>query len=62
MILMAGFTAGNEKGELVVLAVTVPTIPPPCWPPVYVPIAVKSGLTLTAYIPAIRARCRTPGC
>ena len=55
MILMAGFTAGNEKGELVVLgrngsdysaAVLAACLRADC---------CGSGLTLTAYTPATRA-------
>ncbi len=63
MVLMAGFTAGNEKGELVVLGrngsdySAAVLVPPAC-----APTAVKSGPTLTAFIPATRVRCRMRVC
>lgn len=38
------------------------TIPQPCWPPVCVPTAAKSGPTSMAFIPAIRVRCRMRAC
>ena len=62
IVLMAGFTAGNDKGELVVLgrngsdysaAVLAACLRADC---------CGSGPTSTACIPAIRAPCRTPGC
>ncbi len=43
MILMAGFTAGNEKGELVVLGRNAPTTRLRYWPPACALTAAKSG-------------------
>ena len=62
MILMAGFTAGNEKGELVVLGATAPTTQRPCWRRVCARTAVKSGPMSMAFTPAIRVRCRMRVC
>ncbi len=62
MILMAGFTAGNEKGELVVLGVTAPTTRLRYWPPACALTAAKSGPMSTECTPAIRVRCRMRAC
>lgn len=62
MVLMAGFTAGNEKGELVVLGRNGSDYPLRCWRPVYAPIVARSGRMLTVFIPAIRVRCPMRGC
>lgn len=62
MVLMAGFTAGNEKGELVVLgrngsdysaAVLAACLRADC---------CRFGRTLTGSIPATRVRCPMRGC
>ncbi len=55
MILMAGFTAGNEKVNWWCWGVMALTTLPPCWPPVYALTAVKSGLTSMVCIPVTRA-------
>ncbi|XNM65568.1 hypothetical protein ACLK2H_00015 [Escherichia coli] len=62
MVLMAGFTAGNEKGELVVWGATAPITLLPYWRPVYAPTAAKSGPMSMAYIPATRVRYPMPAC
>ncbi len=38
---LAGVTAGNEKGELVLGVMALDYFLPPCWPPVYALTAVK---------------------
>ncbi len=63
MVLMAGFTAGNEKGELVVLGRNGSDyFLLRCWLPVYAPIVARFGQTLTGSIPATRVRCPMRGC
>lgn len=62
MVLMAGFTAGNEKANWWYLDATVPTTPRRCWLPVYAPIVARFGRTLTGSIPATRVRCPMRGC
>ena len=61
MVLMAGFTAGNEKGELVVLGRNGSDYSAAVLP-VYAPIVARSGRTLTGSIPATRVRCPMRGC
>lgn len=62
MILMAGFTAGNERVSWSCWDVTVLTTRRRCWLPACAPIAVRSGPMWTGFILAIRARCRMLAC
>lgn len=54
ILLMAGFIAGHDKGELVMLGAMAPTIPPPCWLLACAPMVVKSGLMSMVFILATR--------
>ena len=61
MVLMAGFTAGNEKGELVVLDATVPTTRGGAGCPLTRRL-LRDLTDVDGSIPATRVRCPMRGC